>query len=197
MSITPYPLTADRRDILDKLLALAASHRADVDSVKSILAERAKCDRLPTDEPMQRAMVDSMYINLSRAVLAELIPHLADESGKVEQIKFTHGADAAIQFLLDRPPHELPQPDGPLAPDKFRWKGCTEPKIQPIPFKLLQHMWSNPKAERDDVIAAVWRKRRRPTPNAVKTAAKKANAALERTACPARIYPRGDYITLE
>jgi hypothetical protein len=151
----------------------------------------------PTESSIIGAATLWCQVLLWNDVVPRLDTHEMEESHRISRI---HGIEGAISFLLDRTPDELPQGPGPNSPDKFCWDGRTIAKIQEKPFLLLQYMWTHPKAQMPEVIAAVWGRRRRPTANAIKSVFRKANGVLARTTYPGQIRrSRGSdkYVTLE
>jgi hypothetical protein len=86
-----------------------------------------------------------------------------------------------------------PAADGPAAPVLFRWKGksCDLP---PLPWRLLNYLWTRGAANVQEVEDAVWGGPA--SQNAIRSALYKANTALAEAGLPVSLSQKSGQITL-
>jgi hypothetical protein len=84
-----------------------------------------------------------------------------------------------------------PPSDGPHAPNQLSWGGESD-TLEPIPWKLVNYMWSIETAAIRDVMEAAWG--HECTGEALKAALRKANDALTKLAVPWSLSKQSSYI---
>jgi hypothetical protein len=89
-----------------------------------------------------------------------------------------------------------PHPDGPEPPTSFWYKNAPA-QLEPLPWKLLKHVWNAPeqRSEVETAIEAVWGDHA--SKDAVESAKRKVNKALEKVCVGRFLQIKNGYIVLE
>ena len=86
------------------------------------------------------------------------------------------------------------EPDGPHPPNRLVFRG-TEATLEPIPWRLIEYMWSRQQAAADDVCRHVWGESgERVGEGAVKVAQNKVNKALKSLGVPWRLRTKAGHL---
>jgi hypothetical protein len=92
---------------------------------------------------------------------------------------------------------EAAQADGPVRPNRFRWKG-KEVRLQPQPWKLASFLWEKSSVEVEAVISsgAVWGGNEDIGDATVRSTIHRANQAFDEAAFPIHLSLKNGYISL-
>ncbi|MGE3803820.1 MAG: hypothetical protein AB7K24_03995 [Gemmataceae bacterium] len=82
--------------------------------------------------------------------------------------------------------------DGPKPPNWLEWKG-QKWKMQPVPWKLLRHMWGRDVASFDELAEAVWGESV-VTSGQVKVAVTKINSTLGQAGVPFTLHVEAQHV---
>lgn len=109
----------------------------------------------------------------------------------------------ATELALEWPTDDfLPSPDGPVGPDAFCWKGKLYDGLQPIPFRLIESLWTQRHTRREirSLGLDVWNDHAM-SPDAngqdVKSAQKAANAFFKEYGIPFNILKKAGWFILQ
>lgn len=92
-----------------------------------------------------------------------------------------------------------PPPDGPVAPNAFRWQGETFSGLQPVPWRLVNALWCGPNrtCHIDDLIEAVWENHGKVNEGtSLRSAQSKANRFFQKHKVSLRTKKRDRYVSL-
>lgn len=185
----PRGMDAAGRDRLDdRLRQSSASGDAATDAIRA--------GRLAASLFALRCALDEMAAELPHRLTSVTLPgEPAFRAAAADLSRWTHGWE-------ERPGEEAaadqPQPvwnDGPVPPNRLRWKKETH-TVQPIPWRLLDFMWSRERAAEDDVAVHVWGEAEAhpPSNSALKSAISRANDALLSVKIPGALGQNNGYI---
>lgn len=91
------------------------------------------------------------------------------------------------------------QPDGPVPPDAFCWRGKGYDEIPPTPWRLVDSLWTAKNRTREiaSLGEPVWKDHViLPDENAITACRKVTNAFFSKHDIPFRVRKKGDYVSL-
>jgi len=129
--------------------------------------------------------------------LSAVMKFLYDSMIEVEALERKRQAGGPDKTKITDAAPVTPPPDGPTRPNGFQWQGKRN-DLEPIPWNLLNFLWTHRIVSEADAIDAVWGHdspaSERDGP--LKSALRKINQALDEMCCPLHASRKAGYITL-